>query len=322
MEKIIDISVIVTTYNPVWSKLKATLTSLIEQEDVSLQIVITDDGSKVTLFDKVELFFKKSGFLNYKLIANIKNEGTVCNYYHGVAASDAEYIKCISPGDLLFDKKILSKWLSFVRNNNADITFADAVFYNFGNGIVNIIKQKHNPRNTKIYLRPSTYYDKVINYIIIGDTISGATIMVRKDVLLYYLKLLLHRVIYAGDFFIRLAVLDKRRIIYYPYPGIWYEFGDGGISTTGESVWGRRLRKDDIEMDNICKEHWNKEDKKVAAWLRDYYEYRRKEHISFCEKLKRPLNPMRWYWRTYMSLFCAYTPVNVDDAFLKHCFET
>ena len=78
-----NITVVVLTYNPVWEKLRATLKSIVEQQDVHLQVVITDDGSKNNHFDKVELFFKEIGFDDFKLISNKNNEGTVINLYRG-----------------------------------------------------------------------------------------------------------------------------------------------------------------------------------------------------------------------------------------------
>ena len=72
-----NITVVVLTYNPVWEKLRATLKSIVEQQDVHLQVVITDDGSKNNYFDKVESYFKEIGFDDFKLISNKNNEGTV-----------------------------------------------------------------------------------------------------------------------------------------------------------------------------------------------------------------------------------------------------
>ena len=317
-----EISVVVGTYNPVWKKLKATLKSVLEQKNIKLQIVVTDDGSKNTLFTEIENFFVKEKFEDYKLIANEKNEGTVCNFYRGIIGADAEYVKGISPGDLFYDKNTLSKWLHFTKENNADITFCDAVFYNMKDKHINIIRHAHNPQNVSIYLKPSTYHDKVINYIILGDKISGAAIIVRKDLLQHYLKLLLYRVIYTEDFFIRLAVLDKRKILYYQQSGIWYEYADGGISTTGENVWKQRIQSDNIEMDRICEENWDKKDSIVKKWLEEYCIFNKQPLSSRWEGLKRYGRHYKWlYFWLYGYLFRMYSPVKVDDSFLKYCFE-
>ena len=57
----------------------------------------------------------------------------------------------------------------------------------------------------------------MINYLCLEDGISGAAKMARKDVLIYYMKFLLNRVIYIEDYFIRLAVLDDRKIMHFPF---------------------------------------------------------------------------------------------------------
>lgn len=317
-----DVSIVVATYNPVWEKLRATLKSILEQTNVKFQIVITDDGSVNPLFTKVKDLFKKEEFTDYKLVANEQNRGTVCNLYAGVIAADAEYVKGISPGDLFYDKNTLYKWLQFTKVNNADITFCDAVFYNRKNNRVNIIRHSHDPKNVRIYLKPSSYHDKVINYIILGDKISGAAIIVRKEILQRYLKLLLNRVIYTEDFFIRLAVLDKCNILYYQNPGIWYEYADGGVSTSGDDIWKQRIQKDNIEMDRICEVNWDKKDDIVKAWLEEYYSYNKQPLASRWGRLKRNARHYKWlYFWIYGFLFRMFSPVDVDDSFLKYCFE-
>ena len=315
-----NITVVVLTYNPVWEKLRATLKSIVEQQDVHLQVVITDDGSKNNYFDKVESYFKEIGFDDFKLISNKNNEGTVINLYRGIVASDAEYIKCISPGDLLYDRLTLAKWFGFTKEKNADITFCDAVFYNIKNGSLNIIKHAHNPRNMEIYLKPSSYHDKIINYIIFKDTISGAAILTRKKVLLYYISFLVKRVIYVEDFFMRLAVLDNKNIVYYPQKGIWYEFDDGGISTSGDSVWHERIRKDFIEMDKICNEKWDKHDETVQKWLLEYYTFDNNKESLWSKYTRYIRHPKWFYFRVYRSFCKTYSPVDVDRTFICSCF--
>lgn len=316
-----NVTVVVLTYNPVWKKLRATLKSIVEQQNVHVQIVITDDGSKNNYFDEVELFFKEIRFRDFKLVSNEKNEGTVKNFYRGIVASDAEYIKCISPGDLLYDRLTLAKWLSFTIEKRADITFCDAVFYNIKNGSLNIIKNAHNPNNMSIYTKPSSYHDKVINYIIFEDTISGATILARKKVLLHYIAFLVQRVIYVEDYFIRLAVLDKKNIVYYPQNGIWYEFDDGGITTSGDVDWYERTRKDFIEMDKICNEKWDKHDETVQKWLLEYYTFNKRGNISWWSKFKRYVRHPKWFYFWVYRSFCkTYSPVDVDRTFICSCF--
>ena len=130
MQGYYDISVVVGTYNPNWEKLKATLLSILEQKNISLQIIVSDDGSINPLHTEIKTFFNHIGFSDYKLVVGKRNEGTVCQFYRGICASDAKYVKLFSSGDLLYNDMVLSDWLAFTKNNNADLTFGDCVCYN------------------------------------------------------------------------------------------------------------------------------------------------------------------------------------------------
>lgn len=319
-----DVTVAVGTYNPEWHKLHATLQSILNQENINFQIIVSDDGSANPFFNEVENLFKEIDFKDYKLVRGKNNEGTVCQFHRALQSADSEYVKGISPGDLFYDNNTLSKWLAFIKEKKADISFCDAVFYNKKSDDFNIIKHKHNPRNMAIYLSPSSYEDKVINYLIFDDTISGATILAKRDLLIHYMNLLLHKVIYVEDFFLRLAVLNGIDIKYYPEPGIWYEFGDGGISTSKSDVWQNRIRKDYIAMNHICLNHWMPCNEKVNKWIMEDFHYKEKKNISFSDKLKYKLryirHPKWYYWKIYRKFNISYSPTNVDTTFLKQYF--
>jgi glycosyltransferase involved in cell wall biosynthesis len=317
-----DITIVVGTYNPQWVKLKATLLSIVEQKNVKLQIVVSDDGSANPLHTEVKTFFKSINFTDYKLVKGVKHEGTVCQFYRGICSSDAEYIKLFSPGDLLYNDTVLSEWLAFSKKNNADIIFGDAVCYNRNNGKLNIIKSPHHPRNMSVYKNASSFIDKVINYHCLKDVIYGSTKIAKKSILLYYLRFLLHRVTYVEDYFIRLAILDERKIMYYPFKVIWYEYADGGISTTGDKRWKELMLKDDIKMDKICLEKWIKPNEEIRKWILENIEFKRNiNRLSKFDKLIRLLKHPKWlYWRFYRLFFEEYSPINADVSFFKHCY--
>ena len=52
-----DISVVVGTFNPKWEKLKPTLISIVEQKNIRMQIIISDDGSINPLHAEIKSFF-------------------------------------------------------------------------------------------------------------------------------------------------------------------------------------------------------------------------------------------------------------------------
>ena len=322
MSKQYDVAVLVCNYNPNWSKLRATLCSILEQKSVRLQIIISDDGSEKPLFEEIEAFFANNCFQDYKIVSCSKNRGTVYNVYKGLCAIDTEYVKPISPGDLFYDREALSKWLVFSKQKNADISFCDAIYYNRKNDRLNIIRHTHSPQNMSIYLLPSTYEDMVINYYCLNDIIVGAFTLVKRDLMHAYIKLLLNRVIYVEDDFIRMAVLDKKNIIYYPCVALWYEFADGGISTSGEKKWEERITRDHIQLAKIVIEQRENDNSQVNMWLIEYLKYLTDKNNFINNKIIKYLKHPRWlYWRIYRIFFRVYTPVIADEKFLIYCFK-
>lgn len=317
-----SVAITVGTYNPIWKKLEATLRSILQQKDVNFQIIISDDGSKYNCFNEVKELFKKYGFSDYIMVAAKRNEGTVSQVYHGLKATNSDYVKPLSPGDLLYDEYTLARWLKFMHETQADITFGDAVFYNLKNKKLNIIPHVHNPMDMTVYQKNASYYDLIINYILFGDGISGASIFARRDVLVRYMKLLLGKVIYAEDFFIRLAILEKKQLFYYPQSVIWYEYADGGISTSGKEKWINLLRKDDLAMDEICLNNWSSEDSTAVHYFNMAVKKKQQPDKSFVHKFYGYVcNPRVSYWRIHRKLFKTYSPTNVDDQFFKKCFD-
>ena len=200
-----------------------------------------------------------------------------------------------------------------------------AVFYNRKGGKLNVIRHGHKPRNMSIYRRPVSYRDKVINYLCLEDGISGAAKMARKDVLIYYMKFLLNRVIYIEDYFIRLAVLDDRKIMHFPSTVIWYEFGDGGISTTGERKWREPKRKDNLMAYEICLECLDggiTPNAEIRSWLLESIEFRKIISLTFLDKFTHYLKHPYWLvLKIYYKFFGEYSPTNIDDTFFNRCFR-
>ena len=64
MNKVIDMSVIVVTYNSEWEKIKITLNSILRQKNISLQIIVADDGSENIFSEKIQKLMGKYQFNN------------------------------------------------------------------------------------------------------------------------------------------------------------------------------------------------------------------------------------------------------------------
>lgn len=322
-----EVSVTVGTYRPQWEKLRATLNSILLQQGVRFQIVVSDDGSEQNYFPKIKAYFEAHGFHDYKLVAGETNQGTVAQSLRGLDAADSAYVKGISPGDLLYDAFVLRDWLRFIKEQDADITFCDAVFYNRTEEKLNVIRHPHYPSDVSIYMEAAPLEQRIYNYLVLKQWISGAALLAKRDVFLRYIRPLLHRVTYCEDFFLRMAVLDDQKIRYFPSKGVWYEYADGGISTSGDAVWGERIKKDDAAMWAICKESYQGGNEKIKDWIDYCVRYNElyahgaawpRRRMRILQYLK---NPVWFLWNRRAKKHFSYTPTDVDAAFFDKCFH-
>lgn len=118
-ENLFEASILVCTYNSSEQALFATLDSIIAQEHLKFEIIITDDGSENDLHEEVFRYFAAKHFIKWTMICNNKNCGTVCDLNSGLKACKGKYIKIISPGDVLVKSTILKQWIEFLNKTNS-----------------------------------------------------------------------------------------------------------------------------------------------------------------------------------------------------------
>lgn len=237
-----EVTVAVVTYNPDVQKLLATLRSILCQKNIRFEIVIADDGSIEPGFEFAEQLFIESGFTDYVLVRNKENRGTVWNLFSAIEKSRGRYVKTISPGDLLSDENVLSKWVEKTVQCDAQVSFSDAVYYREENGAAVVVQELAHPQVVSCYLKKD-FETARYRYLIYNDLILGAALLCQREVMLRYLQEIVGKVVYAEDHIFRLMAYDRVPICYFPYNAVTYEVGSG-ISTSGNSVWKQRLQKD------------------------------------------------------------------------------
>ena len=282
--KMSKISICVLTYNPVWEKLYKTLSSIITQEMIEFEIIVSDDGSNDNLFEDIKGFFEQNSFLHYKLIASNNNEGTVRNCLKAVQSSSGKYIKCLSPGDSMYTNTSLFEWVRELKNSNYRWSFSNVMCYKVGNdNNVETLSLKAHPQNVKCYEKEYINIDICRwNYIVLKDIAVGAATLCERTLLLHYLELIKDRVIYAEDNVFRLMVFDGIYPLFFNSVGIWYEYGEG-ISTGNNIIWKEKLIKDWETATDIMLNRFN-----------DF------DDLQF--KMKKTIQS-RWYRNKYISLF-------------------
>lgn len=238
-------SVLVVTYNSEWNKTRQTLLSIIQQEKVSFEVVIADDGSKNNNFDKITELFKEKSFINYKLVANKENKGTVRNFLTGLDVCSGQYIKPLSPGDYFYNNCSLYNSLQYIKENKASVYFGTPAFYSrIDNEQIIIPTEPANPKDLRPYLNNN---DKLIkhNYFTHNDSIIGATVIYEADSIKKHLITLSSFVKYAEDYVIYLMLANNEKIRYIQFTKdemffVWYEY-NSGISTQNNSKWHQIL---------------------------------------------------------------------------------
>lgn len=237
-----DVTVLVATYNPDLSKTKKTLESILLQKNVSIQIVIVDDGSRSFHREDIEDYFRKKNFWNYNIIANSLNQGTVKNIMSGIASCKGEYIKLISPGDCLCDDEVLYLWVAHMRKTGSLWSFGNAIYYKNKNEIFEIVEEYAHPQNIVSYNKWRAK-KKARNYLLFKDIALGAATLCKNEVLKKYIKEIDGAVCFAEDNIYRIMMYDGVACSYYSENVILYEFGTG-ISTSGNDEWGKKIVKD------------------------------------------------------------------------------
>ncbi len=236
-----EVTVIMATYNPVWEKCMFTLDSVIGQKGVELELIIVDDGSADNLFGRFSEYFDSKAFTNYRLIEHSENQGTVINYYDGIAVAKGKYIKLISPGDALFCDSTLSEWIRSLKKSGLCWSFGNAVYYSFGENRPAVVRGPAFPRLIDCYTANNEVKCRW-NYVVLEDVALGAALLCETQVFLKYLKVFLGRIKYAEDVVLNALMYDCILPLFYDSNVVFYEYGSG--VSTGEKKW-----KDIIQID-------------------------------------------------------------------------
>lgn len=238
-----EISVGIISFNPKWEKLLKTVTSIINQKNIKIQLIIADDGSYDNYFNEIEKFLKKEGFSDYCLIDNPTNQGTVKNCLSAVQHAEYSVVKLIGPGDYFSSDTMLYEWVDWFMVQGASWSFCDAYYYfESSSGEISLKQCKANPKCITPYKEMKI--DKIRwYYVAYGDLCLGAVTLFKKEILLKYLDIIQNRVVYAEDNILSLMMLDRISVVYFDKHAVVYEYGSG-ISTNSNSLWQKKIRKD------------------------------------------------------------------------------
>lgn len=244
-----EVTVVIATYHPDWGNFRETIQSIVMQEGISLQLILTDDGSEESYFTKAEEYLKANNFSNYKLVTHAQNSGTVKNVLDALRKAEGKYVKLISPGDYLKGKDVLRNWIDYLKDSGYNWSFANAIYYTRESGKKKILKHGTHPENLRPYRRDDIMQCRW-NYFVFDDTAAAPAVVCRTDVLLDYLERICDKIIYLEDHAFRMMMFENNVGVYYPRDVVFYECG---ISTGNAYCddWEKKVRADWNAMNEI-----------------------------------------------------------------------
>lgn len=259
----VEVSVVVVTYNSDLSKLFLTLKSIIKQKNITFEIIIADDGSEKFDRNIIEKWFALFGFDNYIIVSNKTNQGTLKNALSGLALANGVYVKQLSPGDCLYDEDTLSRFVLELKRKNISLGFGKVAGYkNDCQGGI-ILQSVYAPIDLNPYIDDDL--DKIKrNYFYFRDYINGMSFIGKKDIVFSYMAKLSGKVKYAEDCTYAYIIAAGYKILFLDTYIIWYECGTG-ISTSKSSVWGKRIYNDNAECFKIIASEFS--EWKIAHYL-------------------------------------------------------
>ena len=249
-----EVSLMLVTYNSSFDRIKKTLISFLEQEAVSFEVIVTDDGSPDNHKKEIETLFSDYNFTNYKLVISAINRGIVLNYGAGLTIAEGKYIKDLGAGDYLYDKYTIRNWINFLETSGAEWSISDAIYYD--SKTKKIISGFANPQNMNPY-KKHRVLEARWNYVVLNDIALGAVMLCKTQLQKeYYSRIVTKGIKYAEDNMWRLMMFDGIVASYYEKPTVYYEYSCG-ISTSENNYWSERLHEDWIKTDAMMGETEN-----------------------------------------------------------------
>lgn len=243
IEKRIEVSVVFVQYNPDLTKTLLSLYALIQQKEISFEIIIADDGSKEDFFEEISDFFHRHSFSNYQLHKNKSNVGTVKNLLGAIKLSKGEYIFNNSPGDILKDKFVLRDLYRFSIGHQSHCVFSRAIYYHNDESGYKIIVKHCDPLKPKAF---NWYLPRMVGKYSLFNRywILGIVFFRKKAYAVKYLKAIESTSRLVEDNTSALySVMDGEKIVFFDRIIAWYE-ADAPTTDRKASTSRNQISKD------------------------------------------------------------------------------
>lgn len=300
----IQVSVIVLTYNPILSKLERTLKSVLHQNELNYEIIVSDDGSRQDYQNEIRDIIKDAGFINYTYNKNQKNLGTVHNIISALSVVRGKYVYLLSPGDLLYDDNVLYELYEFAESKSAKICFGQHLDYNIDNQKINIFNERLLPKNIGVYNKSHKSYK---TSFLLCDYIIGPAYFREKSLFIELINYVSKYSRYVEDTTTTAYALALNvPVHYFPKKIVWYEIGSG-ISQGIGFEWNNKVEKDIINTLFSLTKKFPK-DRVINAGLKLRSSNNNRDIIKCILQ-----HPFLFFRKIINNLTCEKSYVNIED---------
>lgn len=247
-----EFCILLVSYNPKLKQLLNTIDSVLCQKNITIQIVIADDGSKNNFYKEIELYLKKQFFYEYTFVYHKENFGTVKNIIYALPYCKGCYLKIIGAGDMLSSLDALNLVYNKFETEKCKIIFSKMENYRLDKSDkIYSIKSKI-PITINKYKNPKFNYKKdIVTY---SNNISGASMFFEFDTFLLLITEIDNIVLFAEDYIQYLAILKGFDIKFIDKYLIFYEYGTG-ISTSEKA--NSKIKEDHINFIKYVYDNYN-----------------------------------------------------------------
>lgn len=130
-----DANTLVTVITPFYhnaSTIFRTLDSLLSQTYAPIEYILVNDGSDDFDAEAIAAYIEKNKterLVQYKILENETNQGTVKALNHALSVANGAYIFSLAADDAFFDERVIEDWVAAFLETGADVLTARRAVY-------------------------------------------------------------------------------------------------------------------------------------------------------------------------------------------------
>lgn len=229
----VKVSVIVLTYNN-FKNIEENLKSISDQDFDDYEVIISDDGSENFDGKRIERVIQKYGIVNYKILHNKRNIGTVRNYERAISESSGKYIIPLSQDDIFYSSNVITQIVNYFELFGCEFLVCKSI----GSKSCEV-----NPRNYDWECYKRYGLDGVLKRCILSNYVSGSCLYFKKEAF-NAINGFDKEFTLLEDYPLVLRILmEKKKVDFFDIISIRY--GENGVSS--QKVLSKKLRTDYIK---------------------------------------------------------------------------